>query len=67
MDDANFIYDRTRFRKYKAYRQFKDDYRGHRIVVERGLVVTDFDERAMRIRAVLEAQGWAEMVKDHRP
>jgi hypothetical protein len=29
--------------------------------------VTNFDERAPRIRAVLEAQGWATMVKDHRP
>jgi hypothetical protein len=30
-------------------------------------VVTDFDERTPRIRAVLKAQGWAEMVEDHRP
>jgi hypothetical protein len=29
--------------------------------------VTDFNERAPRIRAVLEAQGWAAMVEDHRP
>jgi hypothetical protein len=34
--------------------------------VERGLVVTNFDERASCIRVVLEAQGWAEMVEDHR-
>jgi hypothetical protein len=37
------------------------------VAVERGLVVTDFDERALCIRAVLEAQGWAAMVEDHRP
>jgi hypothetical protein len=29
--------------------------------------VTDFDERALRIWAVLKAQGWAAMVEDHRP
>jgi hypothetical protein len=28
--------------------------------------VTDFDEHASRIRAILEAQDWAEMVEDHR-
>jgi hypothetical protein len=67
MDDADFIYDRTHFRKYKAYRRFKDNYRGHRVTVERGLVVTNFDECDPRIRAVLEAPGWAEMVEDHHP
>ena len=35
--------------------------------MERGLVVTDFDERAPRIQVVLGAQGWAEKVKDHHP
>jgi hypothetical protein len=67
LDDADLVYDHTRFRKYKAYRRFTDDYRGRRVVVERGLIVTDFDERAPRIRAVLEAQGRAAMVEDHRP
>jgi hypothetical protein len=66
-DDADLVYDHTHFRKYKAYRRFADDYRGRRVAVERGLVVTDFDERALRIRAVLEAQGWTMMVEDHRP
>ena len=33
--------------------------------MERGLVVTDLDERTSHIWAMLEAQGWAEMVKDH--
>jgi hypothetical protein len=37
------------------------------VAVERGLVVTDFDERTPCIWAVLEAQGWAAMVEDHRP
>jgi hypothetical protein len=66
-DDADLVYDHTCFRKYKAYRRFTDDYKGCRVAVERGLVVIDFDERASHIRAVLEAQGWAAMVEDHRP
>jgi hypothetical protein len=37
------------------------------VAMERGLVVTDFDERAPCIWTVLEAQGWAMMVEDHRP
>jgi hypothetical protein len=66
-DDADLVYDQTHFRRYKAYRRFVDNYRGRRVAVERGLVLTNFDERAPRIRAVLEAQGWATMVEDHRP
>jgi hypothetical protein len=66
-DDADLVYDHTRFRKYKAYQRFADNYRGRRVAVERGLVVTNFDERAPHIRAVLEAQRWAAMVEDHQP
>jgi tRNA 2-selenouridine synthase SelU len=66
-NDADLVYDHTRFRKYKAYRRFTDDYRGRLVAIERRLVMTDFDERAPRIRAALEAQGWAAMVEDHRP
>jgi hypothetical protein len=40
---------------------------GCRVTVEKGLMVTNFDECTPCIRAVLEAQGWAEMVEDHRP
>jgi hypothetical protein len=29
--------------------------------------VTNFDDCAPRIRALLEAQGWVEIVEDHRP
>jgi hypothetical protein len=29
--------------------------------------VVDFNERALRVREVLEAQGWTDMVEDHRP
>jgi hypothetical protein len=66
-DDANLVYDHTRFCKYKAYRQFVDNYRGRRVAIERGLVVIEFDERTPYIPAVLEAQGWVAMVKDHLP
>jgi hypothetical protein len=55
MDGADLVYDHTRFCKYKAYRRFADYYRGCRVAVERGLMVTDFDECAPRIRAVSEA------------
>jgi hypothetical protein len=51
-DNADFIYDCTHFRKYKAYRRFKDYYRGCRVVMERGLVVMDFDECTPCIRAI---------------
>ena len=67
LDDADFVYDHTCFRKYKAYHQFKDDYNGCQVAVERGLVVVGFDEHALRIWTVLKAQGQAEMVEDHRP
>jgi hypothetical protein len=33
------------------------------VAVERGLIVTDFDEHASLIQAVLEAQGWVISVK----
>jgi hypothetical protein len=26
-----------------------------------------FDDRALRVRAMLSAQGWTNMVEDHRP
>jgi hypothetical protein len=29
--------------------------------------VSDFDDRALRVRAVPDAQGWTKMVGDHRP
>jgi hypothetical protein len=54
-DDGDLVYDHTRFYKYKAYRRFVDDYRGRQVAVERGLVVTNFDERAPCIQAVLKA------------
>jgi hypothetical protein len=49
LDDVDFVYNHTHFHKYKAYCLFKDDYKGHRVAVERGLMVTNFDECAPRI------------------
>ena len=65
-DDADFVYDRTRFRKYKAFRRFKY-YDKRRVVVERGLEVAEFDVRVSLIQEVLEAQGWTKMLEDHCP
>ena len=57
LNDTDFVYDCTRLCKYKAYRRFKNDYNGCRVIVEGGLVVTDFDERPPCIQIVLKAQG----------
>jgi hypothetical protein len=54
LDDANSVYDRTCFRKYKAHCRFKDDYNKCRVAVERGLVVADFDEHPPCIRTMLK-------------
>jgi hypothetical protein len=37
------------------------------IVVERGVKVEDLDACASRVRVVLDAQGWTDMVEDHCP
>jgi hypothetical protein len=42
-------------------------YSDCKIVVEKGVDVADLDARAPRIRAMLDTQGWPEMVRDHRP
>jgi hypothetical protein len=42
-------------------------YHERRIIVEREATIEEFDVRAPRIRAVLDAQGWNAMVEDHRP
>ena len=52
--DDDHIYDRTRFRKDKAKHRHQTFYQRRKVVVERGVDITDFDERTPRIRAVLE-------------
>ena len=42
-------------------------YIKHGIVVERGVEVANLDACAPRIQAVLDAQGWTELVEDHHP
>jgi hypothetical protein len=37
------------------------------VIIKRGVEVAEFDKRAPRVRAVLEAQGWTDMVEDHCP
>ena len=64
--DDNLVYDKDRFQKYKAQRQYKA-YVDRWIVVERGVDMADLDARAPQIWAVLDAQGWTNMVGDHRP
>jgi hypothetical protein len=66
-EDVDLVYYHTRFRRDKVKRQYFCYYHGRRIIVERGATIEDFDERASRIRAVLDAQGWTAMAEDHYP
>jgi hypothetical protein len=66
-EDAELEYDHTRFRKDKVKRQYFRYYHGSTIIIEKGAAIEEFDERAPRVRAVLDAQGWTDMVEDHRP
>ena len=66
-EDEDLVYDRTRFWRDKVRRRYFCYYHGCQIIMEGGVVVEEFDERAPRVRAVLDAQCWTDMVKDHRP
>jgi hypothetical protein len=37
------------------------------IIVERETIIKEFDECAPRVRAVMDSQGWTNMVEDHYP
>jgi hypothetical protein len=65
-DDDDLVYDHTRFQWDKVKRQYTRYYLGRRIIIERGAAIEEFDERASRIRVVLDAQGWTSMAEDHR-
>jgi cation diffusion facilitator CzcD-associated flavoprotein CzcO len=54
-EDEHLVYDRTRFRKDKIQRCFNLYSSRRRVIIERGVEVAEFDERALRVRAVLEA------------
>jgi hypothetical protein len=66
-DDDDLVYDHTRFRRDKVRRRYTRYYHGRRIIIERGATIKEFDERASRVWAVLDAQGWTSMAEDHRP
>ena len=64
-EDEELVYDRTHFRRDKLRRRYFRYYHGRRIIVERGAIIKEFDKRALRVRVVLDAQGWTDMVEDH--
>ena len=62
-EDAELVYDHTRFRRDKVRCRYFRYYHGRRIIIERGAATEDFDERAPRVRAMLDAQGWTDGVQ----
>ena len=66
MGDGDLVYNRNRFHKFKAQCRYMY-YIKREIVVERGVEVANLNACAPRIQAVLDAQGWTELVEDHRP
>jgi hypothetical protein len=66
-EDAELVYDHTRFRRDKVRRHYFHYYHGRRIIVGREAIIEEFDECTPRVQAMLEAQGWIDMVKDHSP
>ena len=55
VEDDNLIYDRERFRKNKAQHHYDFYYRDRKVIIKRGVVMSNFDDRALRVRAVLDA------------
>jgi hypothetical protein len=66
-DDDDLVYDHTHFRRDKVRRRYTRYYHGRWIIIERGATIEEFDENVMRVRAMLDVQGWTNMVEDHRP
>jgi hypothetical protein len=64
---VELVYDHTRFWRDKIRRRYFSYYHERRIIIERGATIEEFDERAPRVWAILDAQGWTNMVEDHRP
>jgi hypothetical protein len=63
----DLVYDHTHFRRDKVRRRYTCYYHGRRIIIERGVTIEEFDERTLRVRVVLDAQGWTNMAKNHCP
>jgi hypothetical protein len=53
-EDADLVYDHTRFRRDKVRQRYFRYYHRCRIIVERGATIEEFYGRAPRIRAVLD-------------
>jgi hypothetical protein len=66
-EDAKLVYDHTRFLRDKVRHQYFCYYHGCKIIIERGAAIEEFEECAPRVRAMLDAQGWTDMVEDHHP
>jgi hypothetical protein len=66
-EDSELVYDHTRFRRDKAKRRYFHYYHGRRIIIKRGATIEEFNERAPRVRAMVDAQGWTDMAEDHCP
>jgi hypothetical protein len=60
-EDAKLVYDHTRFWRDKVRRRYFHYYHGCMIIVERGAMKEEFDECTLRVRTVLDAQGWTDM------
>ena len=54
-EDVELIYDHTHFQRDKIRRCYFHYYHGRWIIVERGAIIEEFEERALRVWAVLDA------------
>jgi hypothetical protein len=66
-EDAKLVYDHTCFQRDKVKCRYFRYYYRHKIIIKKGATREEFDEHALRVWATLDAQGWTDMVKDHRP
>ena len=53
--DENLIYYQEHFRMDKAWHHYNLHYHGHRIIVERGAIMIDFDVWVLKVQMVLDA------------
>jgi hypothetical protein len=66
-EDAELVYGHTCFRRDKVRCRYFRYYHGRRIIVEMGSTIKEFNKCALRVRAMLDAQGWTYVVEDHCP
>jgi hypothetical protein len=66
-EDDDLVYNHTCFRTNKVGHRYFRYYHGYRIIVKKGAIIEEFDECTSRVRAVMDAQGWTDMVEDQRP